>query len=186
MLDLKNEIKSLRRAIRTHRDQVGDFRCWVDDEVLYHSVLPELKGTRPEVPPAATFTAYCERYFEHRQDPDNLGSKEIPLDSKGAPLRLTYPTTLDADVDRMGVEDLRRELDRLLSAVRLHRTPGQLARTYCHDQSMYLELPEKVLATTRLPSRELFLGRGCPHYNQHCQDHPEDFADGQWNITDKA
>ena len=185
MLDLKNEVKSLRRLIRTHRDQVGDFRCWVDDEVLYHSVLPELKGIRPEVPKAATFTAYCERYFEHRQDPNNLGSKDIPLDSKGTPLTLSYSATLDTDVETMGTEELQKEIARLLSAVRTHRAPGQLARTYHDDQRMYLELPEKVLATTRLPSRDLFLGRGCPNYNQHCQDHPEDFAEGQWNVQNK-
>ena len=38
--ELKNEIRRLRAAIRKHRDQHLDDRCWMDDMDLYE-VLPE-------------------------------------------------------------------------------------------------------------------------------------------------
>lgn len=63
------EIERLRNAIRAHRDQRGDDRCYLDDDVLY-AVLPEGRGladTRLHDP--AVMLANCRRYIAHRHDP---------------------------------------------------------------------------------------------------------------------
>ena len=107
---------------------------------------------------------------------------KIPLDSRVAPLNLTYDSAvLDADIESFTLHDLENEVDRILGAIRVHRLIGYDQRTYEDDRTLYLHLPEKTLAITRLPSRELFLGRGCPDYNNHCQKNPQDFVTGMWN-----
>lgn len=62
----------LIRAIREHRDQRGDDRCWLDDVALYNA-LAEVTGEDPtfdlSLPPKAEFLASCERYYEQRRDP---------------------------------------------------------------------------------------------------------------------
>lgn len=56
-------------AIRAHRDQRGDDRCFLDDDALY-AVLPEGKANadtrlcEPDV-----MLANCRRYIEQRHDP---------------------------------------------------------------------------------------------------------------------
>jgi len=44
LYELYDEILKLRKAIRKHRDQHGDDRCWMDDIELYE-ILPE--GANP-------------------------------------------------------------------------------------------------------------------------------------------
>jgi hypothetical protein len=60
------EIEKLRAAIRKHRDQRGDDRCWMDDEELYR-VLPE--GFTPPARDTAVELANCERFIACRQNP---------------------------------------------------------------------------------------------------------------------
>lgn len=62
------EIKKLRAAIRKHRDQRLDDRCWMDDYELYES-LPE--GATPHyvdlrLLPREEMLKNCERYVECR------------------------------------------------------------------------------------------------------------------------
>jgi len=66
------ELEELRAAVREHRDQRGDDRCFLDDYKLYEH-LPEglteehkrlLACTEPDV-----MLANCKRYIEHRRDP---------------------------------------------------------------------------------------------------------------------
>ena len=73
-LALMEEVLHLRRAIRGHRDQCGDDRCWADDDVLYQS-LPEgscpLKAFAPQE--KAVLMARCSRYWDTRFYPANAG-----------------------------------------------------------------------------------------------------------------
>ena len=57
--ELLSQLIAIRHAIRTHRDQVGDYRCWVDDEVLYHRFLPELEGYTAILPSSGEFHSFC-------------------------------------------------------------------------------------------------------------------------------
>jgi hypothetical protein len=63
--------------------------------------------------------------------------------------------------------------------IREHREAGD-HRTFEHDRALYMNLPERREATTRLPPRESFLGRGCPSYNQFCQANPDQFSRAAW------
>ena len=177
-IPIKSEILDIRVAVRVHRDQVGDYRCWVDDQVLYHRVLPELKGVDPVLPNQADFHRQCELYFEHRQNPQEPVC-EIPLDSSVGPLVLTYGPELDADLEGATPAELTEEVQRWYNLIRQHRDAGD-RRTFEHDRAMYMNLPEKREATTRLPPRESFLGRGCPSYNKFCQANPDQFSRAAW------
>lgn len=63
-------IDQLEAAIRKHRDQRGDDRCWLDDLELY-AVLPEGPPTHEAMalPPREQFLANCARFHESRQAP---------------------------------------------------------------------------------------------------------------------
>jgi hypothetical protein len=63
--------------------------------------------------------------------------------------------------------------------IREHRDAGD-KRTFEHDRALYMNLPERREATTQLPPRELFLGRGCPAYNRFCQSNPDQFSKAAW------
>jgi len=176
---LLDTVRRSRAAIREHRDQIGDYRCWVDDEVLYHSTLPELNDLTPEPPDINEFMRRCEAYHSNRQDPSEPKAS-IPMDSSVGPLPLIYSPELDADLIAMTSEQLRDELDRLWEAIRVHRSIGHKDRNYHHDQTLYLILPERKLAVTQLPPRELFIGGNCPAYAAYCQENKSRFAMGTW------
>lgn len=65
---LGGQVKKLHRAIRKHRNQRGDDRCWLNDVELY-KVLPDYNPqieTTP--PPKCVFLQNCERYWASRQE----------------------------------------------------------------------------------------------------------------------
>ncbi len=64
---LREEIRRLRAGIRTHRDQRGDDRCWLDDEKLYallHEGVPARTSLDIEL-----MLPNCRRFIETRQHP---------------------------------------------------------------------------------------------------------------------
>jgi hypothetical protein len=63
---LRMENVRLQDAIRRHRDQRGDDRCWMDDEELY-AVLPE--GYTPPARDTAVELKNCERFIASRRNP---------------------------------------------------------------------------------------------------------------------
>lgn len=65
-LRLVQEVKRLRRAIRKHRDERGDDRCWLDDETLY-GVLPE--GFTPPTRDTRVEKSNCDRFISSRHNP---------------------------------------------------------------------------------------------------------------------
>jgi hypothetical protein len=67
--DLANAVMKLQDAIRYHRDQKGDDRCWVDDLRLYE-ILPEGPvGYDPTLPPEDVFLDNCKKFCRSRQTP---------------------------------------------------------------------------------------------------------------------
>jgi hypothetical protein len=64
---LMRRIGVLEAAIRKHRDQRGDDRCWLDDEELY-KVLPE--GYTPPVRDSAVELKMCEKFIACRHNPN--------------------------------------------------------------------------------------------------------------------
>lgn len=182
--ELKSEIVKIRRALREHRDQVGDYRCWVDDEVLHHATLPELRQAVPRLPDFEEFAANCHAYHTLRQNPADQDQTSIPLDSSVGPLPLQYSEELDADLQGMSREALMSELASLLQGIRAHQRMPCNERTYYEDIALSQLLPEKTLPQTKLPPYAAFVETNCPAYNRHCQAFPEDFIRGIWSRID--
>jgi hypothetical protein len=67
--ELQTEAKRLRDAIRYHRDQKGDDRCWVDDLRLYEALPEPPTNYDPTLPPEDVFLANCKRFCQSRQTP---------------------------------------------------------------------------------------------------------------------
>lgn len=59
-------IAQLERAIRLHRDERGDDRCWLDDEVLY-SILPE--GYIAPERDTTVELELCKQFIQCRRNP---------------------------------------------------------------------------------------------------------------------
>lgn len=66
---LRDEAKKLRAAIRYHRDQKGDDRCWVDDIRLYEALPEGPSNYDPTLPPEDVFLENCKRFCRSRQTP---------------------------------------------------------------------------------------------------------------------
>jgi len=67
--ELRDEVKKLRAAIRDHRDQKGDDRCWVDDIKLYEALPEGPVNYDPTLPPEDVFLENCKRFCRSRQTP---------------------------------------------------------------------------------------------------------------------
>lgn len=63
---LIGEVERLRAAIRKHRDQRGDDRCWKDNDELY-AALPE--GHAPVEHDTLVELENCRRYIASCHDP---------------------------------------------------------------------------------------------------------------------
>lgn len=61
---LKEVIRQLRTHVREHRDQKADDRCWMDDEKLYESTLPEKLPYDRRVGDRCKMLANCERFLK--------------------------------------------------------------------------------------------------------------------------
>jgi hypothetical protein len=73
----KAENDKLKAAIRKHRDQKSDDRCWLDDVNLYRVLGgQEWDDYRSDLPPKCEFLESCARFWEQRQRPVDLKAAE--------------------------------------------------------------------------------------------------------------
>jgi hypothetical protein len=77
---MRGEIQRLKAAIRKHRDERGNDRCWLDDRELY-AVLGEGQPDTT-LPPQVEFLNNCLRFHTSRQ---------APLQRSSAPVRAPDP-----------------------------------------------------------------------------------------------
>jgi hypothetical protein len=70
---LLNAYDRLANAIREHRDQKGDDRCWLDDVNLY-AALADGRESDLRLPPEPEFLESCRRYWRQRQCPATAGT----------------------------------------------------------------------------------------------------------------
>jgi len=67
---LLKKLELVLNAIRKHRDQRGDDRCWMDDNELYETTLPEgINGADLRLHAPCEMIINCAKYIAHRQDP---------------------------------------------------------------------------------------------------------------------
>jgi uncharacterized small protein (DUF1192 family) len=91
---LEAEVERIKAAIREHRDQKGDDRCWLDDLMLYRALDGKVSGATVadmELPPKCDFLESCSRYWDQRQ----------------------RPTAKDDDPKEMTIAQLQAEVERL-------------------------------------------------------------------------
>ncbi len=175
-----DKIKELRNAIRYHRDQVGDDRCWIDDYKVWNA-LPEIKQ-RLHLPTYDEGMRRCRNFFKHR----NADSADkVPADA------ILDPTKWDEDLAGMSTQNLSDELNKLENAIKEHAYIAYRERTFEDDQILYSVLPEKIPADFRLPSEEDFLGvreanAGCPQFWNSHKDCPGEHNIHQWGPCKKA
>jgi hypothetical protein len=153
-----DRIKTVRSALRLHRDQKGDDRCWVDDWFVWAA----LEDQPPEPAAAPSFEEgmkKCHAFYERRRADT---ADVVPANANHD------PQAWDADLAKMNEAQREAELERLLAAIRKHRDAGSL--TADDDRALYRTLPENLPADFRLPPREEFLGEakapraGCPSF----------------------
>ena len=179
MDDLKTKIIELRTAIRYHRDQKGDDRCWIDDYLVWNS-LPETKQV-VKLPTYDESMRRCKTFFKYR----NANSvDEIPADA------LLDPTKWNDDLTNMKPENLSLELNKLENAIRKHSYIVYRERTAKDDRELYSILPEKIPADFRLPCEEDFLGTkrtdaGCPQFWKSHANCPGEHNLHQWGPCKK-
>lgn len=170
---LRNRILSIRAAIRYHRAQLSDYRCWVDDERLYQLLC--LEGAPvPLVPEPEEFAKRCAAFWDNRQRSEERGAGDPCIDSSIAPLPL--PEFSDSDLNSMSPQQLEHILTQLIGAIERHRSKGYYSRTVDDDVELYAVLPERVPWSSALPQREVFLGN-CARFCTHCQEHPSDLLE---------
>lgn len=78
-LEAKNV--ALLAAIKEHRDQRGDDRCWLDDKKLYAITGEVTDEGDAALPPREVFLANCARYFECRQSGAPYFARDNALNS---------------------------------------------------------------------------------------------------------
>lgn len=157
--DIRGKIVEVRNAIRKHRDQKGDDRCWLDDYFVWN-LHPDSPKDITTLPAFEDGMAECVKFFRYRQA---TSADVTPPDA------LVDSTTWDGDLDQMDGLALTREIERLYQAIHEHRDISGRDRTLGDDRKLYAVLPEKLPADFRLPPENEFLGEkrsgaGCPQF----------------------
>ncbi len=156
--DLLVAIKDRRQALRWHRDQRGDDRCWLDDFLLYQFVVG-----LPVTPRVDSFLGMnmCVFFYEFcRVDELDPIPPEAILD----------PARWDHDLNELYYDgNLLDELEKVQKAIFNLASITDRPRTVQDYRELYSILPEKIPADFRLPPREKFLQKtseqsGCPNF----------------------
>jgi len=71
---LKNEVLKLRVAIRNHRDQRGDDRCWMDDVALYKNLPEGVANADLSLLSDEQFRRNCDLFIKNRKCPVPQGA----------------------------------------------------------------------------------------------------------------
>ena len=71
ILQLINTVDDYKEAIRQHRDERGDDRCWIDDKKLYNRTIGAGQ-VNTALPPFEEMMNNCKRFFSSRQDPEHV------------------------------------------------------------------------------------------------------------------
>jgi hypothetical protein len=80
-----DRIAELEAAIKQHRDQKLDDRCWLDDQKLY-AVLKDGNTGDNSTPPMDAMLANCKRFLEKRCSPGDWKTYQ-ELETENAKLR---------------------------------------------------------------------------------------------------
>lgn len=163
---LHDAILERRTAIRSHRDQRGDDRCWLDDAVMW-SALVDTPSEPTVLPGYDEMMRRCTSFYNKRRSDI---SDPVPKDA------IIDREHWDDDLASMTHAELLDELLRIQKALRTHRDINGRERNTEDDRALYRILPEHLPADFRLPAVDAFLGTakpcaGCPNFwksHEHC------------------
>jgi len=98
-MNYEQEYNRLLEAIRKHRDQRADDRCWLDDIELYKELPEGVADADLRLPPPLEMMSNCLRYIGCRQNPDETyvsSQREIErLETQVAKLQAMLDGTWD-------------------------------------------------------------------------------------------
>ncbi len=162
--ELFTAIIDRRKALRTHRDQVGDDRCWLDDYLLFAFVDGlESKMVKPDY--EAGMKLCTDFYNNCRVDRVLPQHKHAALEPK-----LWNKDLLGMDESRLlsKLERIQNEIVVLYNVIKRRRPRvADYLRLYKRT------LPDGIMPDMRLPSEKEFLGvltqdSGCPQKSAGC------------------
>ncbi len=111
----QRDLEKLQDAIRKHRDQRGDDRCWRDDEELY-KVLPE--GHTPPERDTSVELKNCQEFINSRQHP---GTKYVSPEREIETLRKERDEARERHQEALQIAArLRDDLDRMITDLHNH------------------------------------------------------------------
>lgn len=159
----KDEILKARNAIRGHRDEKGDDRCWLDDDLVYQCV----PGYKPVTMlyPKEDFLKQCRVFKERRS-----GLSSYPSGLLAVPLRENGMS--DTDIDKWTDEQLKSHVFWLWLCILNHHNCGE-DKTSFDDVLLYMVLPDGTEPDLSLPPELLancerfYDTRPCPLTNPH-------------------
>jgi len=112
---LKSEVERFKNAIRKHRDQKGDDRCWLDDLDLY-SMLDDGEPVDFSLPPKEEFLKSCERFYCQRQNPA-AQTHPLPLGCRTIGQLESLVRRFEGDPDDGGIDRLREANAKMLAVL---------------------------------------------------------------------
>lgn len=147
-LTSKDHVEFLIAAIRRHRDQRGDDRCWQDDLELYAALPEGVGGADLRLPSPQEMLENCKRYCTHRHDPTQpYRSPEREVERLEAELKAAVEhyrrTKEQADANHAAQvkarenwkaekEKLEKELERFVNLLREANRP-RLVQVKCSE-----------------------------------------------------
>lgn len=81
LIELLESIKTLRNAIRKHRDQKGDDRCWLDDLELYKALPEGVADADLRLPSPEKMLENCKRFIQCRHTGTDYVSEQREIET---------------------------------------------------------------------------------------------------------
>lgn len=162
-IEIISHIRLRRQRIRSHRNQKGDDRCWLDDFPVW-----ALVDGLPSRPPKLSYEENMRRCHEFYQFRRAMSADTMSPDAIRD--RRRWNTDLVGILKHSSQFQLIRMLYQVQCEIVEHYDIGDRPRGIDDDRRLYATLPEKVPADFRLPSYEDFLGEvlapkaGCPSF----------------------
>ena len=159
MMNVKQRIIDLRKAIRYPMHQRGDDRCWLDYRKGYALLSDTYLNSLNQLPSKPEGMRICTLFYQRRK-----GRSYIPK-------RSILEKEWDKDLENKSDAALKETMKQLERAWCKHRDTSIEKLTMRDDKALYRLLPEyeKVVVDFTLPPRNEFLGTekecaGCPNF----------------------
>ena len=125
-MNIDSQIVEMRKAIRSHRDQIGDDRCWIDDHAVYNTV-PSIRQ-KVYLPSYEEGMRKCRLFYKNRNT-DSVDA--TPQDA------ILDPARWNDDLLGMSADDLQEQHAKLEKAIIKHYNIPYDKKTIEDDKELY-------------------------------------------------